>query len=101
MLGFSMGDLVECYSGHTYADRPTAFVCRGIRHQVARITKQWRSPDGSGFIVITSKGAKFELFYRTAQDEWSVREVSCSRRQVAHTDPKQNITDRKENPTDA
>ena len=63
---------VECYSGYTFAERPTAFVWRGRRYQVERILKRWRSPQGAGFRVVTAGGAQFELIYSATQDEWSL-----------------------------
>lgn len=67
---------VECYSGHTFAERPTAFVWRGHRYQVERVVKQWRSPRGPGFRLCTSGGGQFELIYDEVQDEWSLKEIS-------------------------
>ena len=63
---------VECYSGHTFADRPIAFIWKGQRYEIERILKQWRSPDGDGFRVTTSHGSKFELTYSQTRDEWSL-----------------------------
>jgi hypothetical protein len=63
---------VECYSGHTFAERPTAFVWHGRRYQVERILKQWRSPDGPGFRLVTAGGEQFELIYHETKDEWSL-----------------------------
>jgi hypothetical protein len=62
---------VECYSGYTLAERPTAFVWHGRRFQIERILKQWRSPEGPGFRVVTTDGARFELVYDETRDEWS------------------------------
>jgi hypothetical protein len=63
---------VECYSSHTYAERPTAFIWKGQRYSIAKILKQWRSPEGPGFSVVTAQGTRFELTYNDTQDEWSL-----------------------------
>jgi hypothetical protein len=68
---------VECYSGHTFAERPMAFTCHGQRHQVGQILKQWHSPDGPGFRVLTLDGAEYELTYSQNQDEWTLHLLSC------------------------
>jgi len=65
---------VECYSGHAYAERPVAFDWGGRRYQVERVLKQWRSPRGPGFRVLTAGGALFELTYDEIQDQWSLQE---------------------------
>lgn len=64
---------VECYSGYAYAERPVAFVWRGQRYQVEQILKRWRSPEGPGFLVLTSGDIRFELIYSEADDEWALR----------------------------
>lgn len=61
---------VECYSGYTFAERPMAFVWEGRRYRVERVLRQWRSPDGSGFRVLTFDGAQFQLAYDKNQDRW-------------------------------
>jgi aminotransferase len=65
---------VECYSGHTFAQRPTAFVWRGRRYQVEHVLKQWRSPQGPGFQLVTSGGEPFELIYDETHDRWSLKQ---------------------------
>ncbi len=63
---------VTCRSGHTYADRPTAFTWQGRSWQVARVLKRWRSPQGPGFQVLTAGGERFTLTYHEGRDEWTV-----------------------------
>lgn len=64
---------VESYSGHTFAERPIAFLWDGRRHLIEKIIKQWRSPEGPGFRVVTADGLQCDLTYHDAQDEWSLR----------------------------
>jgi hypothetical protein len=64
--------VVECYSGHTYADRPIAFLWNGRRHLIEKTIKRWRLPEGPGFRVVTVNGIKCDLVYRERQDEWSL-----------------------------
>ena len=69
---------VTCYSGHTYAERPVAFVWDGRHYSVERILKQWRTPDGPCFRVRTAGGVEFDLAYHETQDAWSLT-TSASR----------------------
>ena len=66
--------IVECYSGHTYAQEPRAFVWHGQRHIVRAVEQAWRAPEGPHFLVHTERGGFFELAYDEAEDVWSVRE---------------------------
>ena len=67
---------VECHSGYTYAERPTAFVWRGRRYQIAQILKQWRTPDGPAFQVMTPDDSRFTLSYDESKDIWSLKAES-------------------------
>jgi len=69
-----MEPIVECYSGHTYAQEPRAFVWHGQRHVVQAVERTWRAPEGPHFLVRTKDGDFFELAYDEAEDEWSVSE---------------------------
>lgn len=73
MVGAAVTVSVECYSGHIYAQRPTAFVWDEQRHKIERILEQWRSPDGPGFRVVTTDGVQVELNYHEMNDEWSLQ----------------------------
>ena len=64
--------LVECYSGHTYAQEPRAFVWSDKRHVVQVVERAWRTPDGPYFLVRTEEGGFFELAYDEAEDVWNV-----------------------------
>jgi hypothetical protein len=69
-----MGLIVECYSGHTYAQEPRAFVWHGQRHVVQAVKRAWRAPQGLHFLVRTEEGGFFELAYDEVEDVWSARE---------------------------
>lgn len=68
--------LVECHSGYTYADRPTALQWLGERLLVAEIEARWRLPGGRRFHVRTEDDRRFELFYRERPDEWRIHPLS-------------------------
>lgn len=68
--------LVECHSGHTYADRPTALYWQGDRLEVVEIEARWRIPGGRKFRVRTETGQRFELFYGEMFDEWRIHPLS-------------------------
>lgn len=64
--------LVECHSGHTYAERPIALKWEGERLQIAEVEAQWRIPGGRKFRVRTEDDRCFELFYGELFDEWRI-----------------------------
>ena len=64
--------IVECFSGHTYAQEPRVLVWQGQRYLVARVERRWRTPDGPAFWVRTESAARFELQYHELEDRWAV-----------------------------
>lgn len=68
-----MGELVECRSDTSYAERPLAFSWQGQRWEVVEILKRWHSPGMRGFLVRASTGGSFELLYDEQLDAWTVR----------------------------
>ena len=75
---------VECYSGHTYAQEPRAFVWQGRRCQVTRVERRWRAPEGPAFCVQVQSGDSFELWYNERADRWTIRSL----KQDTEQDPK-------------
>jgi hypothetical protein len=68
-------ELVECHSGFTYAERPTALHWQGERLPIDEIESQWRIPGGRKFRVLVADGRRFELFYGELYDEWRIHEL--------------------------
>lgn len=66
---------VECYSGHTYAQEPRAFVWQGRRLEVEAVETRWRTPEGPVFRVRVQSGEGFELRYHETEDRWSLAQV--------------------------
>ena len=66
---------VECYSGHTYAERPVAFVWEGQRVEIDEIETDGNIPEGKFFRVKTSSGMRFKLTYFTNEDKWTINEL--------------------------
>lgn len=64
--------IVECYSGHTYAERPRVLCQDGKRFEIETIEAEWHSPKGRHFRVITKNGDVFELIYDQATDNWQL-----------------------------
>lgn len=64
---------VECYSGHTYAQEPRAFVWQGSRYSVAQVERRWRCPAGPAFWVSTETGERFQLQYHEAGRHWDIQ----------------------------
>jgi hypothetical protein len=73
-----MAELVECQSGFTYAEKPTALTWLGQRLIISRILSQRRTPQGKWFRVYTADGQYFELFYfesvseSISDQEWQI-----------------------------
>ena len=63
---------VECHAGHTYPERPTAFVWAGERLRGAAVLAEWRTPEQKVFRVRTTQGATFELLYDFERKTWRV-----------------------------
>ena len=70
-----MGELVECHSGFTYADKPIALTWEGRRLEIIEITAQWHSPEARYFRVRTSDGQEFELSCRETDNEWQITQL--------------------------
>ncbi|MCE5265179.1 MAG: cytoplasmic protein [Deltaproteobacteria bacterium] len=71
---------VECYSGHKANERPTAFTCRGNRHEIEEIIDRWYEagidparPEISYFKIKTISGSVFILRYLSLFDSWSIK----------------------------
>lgn len=62
---------VWCYSSHTYAVEPQAFMLNGSRHAVTRVLARWRTPAGPGFRVSSDCG-EILLTYREETDTWHI-----------------------------
>jgi hypothetical protein len=70
-----MGDLVECYAGSRYPERPRAFAWQGQRLEVAAVESEWQSPTARFFRVRTGNGQIFLLGYREADGAWTVEQL--------------------------
>ena len=68
-----MNEVVECYAGYRYPERPRAFLWEGDRVTVEEVERQWHAPSGPTFHVRTTDGRCFTLAYEEAADEWSVQ----------------------------
>jgi hypothetical protein len=65
--------IVECHSGFTYAERPTALSWQGQRLVVAAVLEEARTPAGRRFRVRAEDGQEFELVYCEVSDEWEIQ----------------------------
>lgn len=64
--------IVECHSGHAYAERPTAFYWMNARFTIKTVDAEWRNPDRKHFQVTTENGQHFELIYDEVKDNWQI-----------------------------
>jgi hypothetical protein len=67
-----MTQLVECYSGYAYGERPTALYWEAERLEVVEILARWRTPQGRFFRVRVADRRIFEVCYRESCYEWYV-----------------------------
>ncbi len=65
-------EVVECYSGETYAERPRALRWQGERLEIVQIKARWQSPEGRYFRVRVKDERIFDLFYNETLGEWQV-----------------------------
>jgi hypothetical protein len=70
-----MSEVVACYSGARYAERPVAFQYAGERLQVSAVMRTWREPAALLFLVQTSDGRRFRLAYEEESSRWSVDQL--------------------------
>ena len=66
---------VNCYSGHTYAERPLSFLWEGVEYEVEKIEKEWREPEEKHFKVRTRDNKLFQLCYNETEGWWSLTEL--------------------------
>ena len=69
---------VNCYSGHTYAERPESFVWEGVKYEVEEIERAWQEPGERYFQVKTRDNKLFKLCYNETEDQWSLTELARS-----------------------
>ena len=67
---------INCYSGHTYAERPHSFLWQGTEYKIKEIEKAWQEPGKRLFKVITEDRKSFELCYDETNDQWSATELA-------------------------
>ena len=67
-----MDNPVECHSGHTYAQRPTALYWEDERLEIEEILYEWQSPHARHFKILTVNHLTFELSYWEDSDEWKI-----------------------------
>jgi hypothetical protein len=67
--------IVECYSGHTYAEEPRFFVLDGVEREVVEIQKAWQEPGERHFLVRTGDNKFFQLCYNEVKESWTATEV--------------------------
>lgn len=87
--------VVECYSGHTYAQEPRAFGLHNQRRAVTVVRKRWREPTGPCFDVLADDAQAYVLAYNETTDCWSVLAKANCREFSSCPEPRQ-ITLQKE-----
>jgi hypothetical protein len=65
-------EIVECYSGQTYAERPLAFYWEGERLEITEILSRWRTPEHRHFLVRINNARQFKLTYNETDDLWTI-----------------------------
>ena len=67
--------IVNCYSGHTYAEMPCSFEWQGVGYEVVKIEREWQVPGEKCFQVCTMDNKLFRLCYNGVEDQWSLTEL--------------------------
>ena len=65
---------VNCYSGHTYAERPVSFIWNDVEYKIEEIEKEWLEPDERHFRVRTGDNKLCQLCYNEKKQQWSLIE---------------------------
>ena len=66
--------IVNCYSGHTYAERPESLNWQGESYKIIEIEKEWLEPGRRCFQVRTRDNKLFQLCYNETEWQWSLTE---------------------------
>jgi len=66
---------VNCYSGHTYAERPLSFEWQGTEYEIEEIERAWQEPGERHFQVRTRDNKMFKLCYNETQNRWVLTEL--------------------------
>jgi hypothetical protein len=69
-------ELVECYSGYRYGERPLALHWQGKRLKIEKVEIQERRRQGWFFRVLTDDEQSFELLYDESLDNWEIKSIS-------------------------
>lgn len=67
--------IVNCYSSHTYAERPKSFRWQVTEYEVEEIERAWQEPGEKHFQIHTKDNKLFNLCYNEAGKEWSLIEL--------------------------
>ncbi len=66
---------VNCYSGHTYAERPRSFLWQGVEYEVKQVERAWQEPGERHFQVRAGDNKLFQLCYNKTEQQWSLTEL--------------------------
>jgi hypothetical protein len=73
-----MNELVECYAGHAYPDRPRSLYWQGRYRPVDTVISRARLPEGLWFRVSTDEGEIFDLTYSVVTGVWRIQMFSSA-----------------------
>jgi hypothetical protein len=76
------GQPVECHSGYTYAQRPTAIHWEGQRCRVDAIMSEHNTPQGKNFRVRAVNGDIFTLLFDYKDKTWKIEKTNKANWQV-------------------
>jgi hypothetical protein len=87
--------VVECYSGHTYAQEPRTFRVANERRRVTAVRKRWREATGPCFDVLADDARVYVLSYNETTDRWTIS-AKANGREFPSSAGLGQITSRKE-----
>jgi hypothetical protein len=71
-MGDKVSVVVECYSGSTYGERPTAVVFQGVRQVVREIVDAKKTPVWKSVSVMLESGEQIDIEYDQTLDVWTM-----------------------------
>jgi hypothetical protein len=69
---------VSCYSGDTYAKKPTTLTWQGEKLIVTKILSEWKTPDEKVFVVQAEDDHIFKLIYDLSSEKWQIAETGTN-----------------------
>jgi len=67
---------VECQSGYSHCDHPTAIIWEGKRLAVKNIEAEWREPDIKYYRILTEDCIRLEIQFNENENIWRITPIT-------------------------